>query len=106
MSNGNRSSYTVTMKVMESVLGSDLRGREFPEIFKDSLHSFYVNLKYKIIKRILAIVSFPPLPTSSLEKECDLKLRKSKGVTCERKLHATATGFAVFISQHLLLKIG
>jgi len=100
------SSYAVTMKVMEPVLGSDLRMREFPGVCYDPLHYFYIIFKYKILKGILDIVSFPSLPTSSLDKEGNVKLMKSKGITYERNLRATATAFAVFISQHLFLQIG
>lgn len=94
------------MKVMEPVLRSDLRVREFPEICLDSLQYFYGIFNYKILKGILDIVSFPFLPTSSLGKESRLKLKRSKGVAYERNLHTTATSFTVFINQHLFWQTG
>lgn len=104
MSNRTWSSYTVT--IMEPGFGSNLRVREFLEIFFKTPYSISVIFIYKILKGIRDILSFLSLPTSSLEKESSLKLKRSKGVTYERNLHATANSFAIFISQHLFLQIG
>lgn len=104
MSKFTWSSYTVT--IMEPGFGSNLRVREFLEIFFKTPYSISVTFKYKILKGICDVLSFLSLPPSSLEKESNLQLKRSKGVTYERNLHATADSFTIFISQHLFLQIG
>lgn len=68
-------------------------------------YTISVIFKYKILKGIIEIVSFPFFPTP-LKKESNVTLKRWKGGIYEGNLNAVATSFAAFISQHLLLQIG